>query len=161
MEDLIRTYGTDVLRTAYLYVGDYHMAEDLFQEVFIKVNQKIHTFQGESSIKTWIIRITINTCKDYLKSAYYRRVVPFIDLTEDARESENDFEKIENQDRDRIIREAVWNLPLKYRDIFLCVYFQELSLIETAKVLRIPEGTVKSRLKRGRDKLKKILEGRV
>lgn len=144
-----------------MYVGDYHMAEDLFQEVFIKVNQKISTFHGDSSIKTWIIRIAINTCKDYLKSAYYKRVVPLMDFKEDAIVSECDFESVENEDRNRMIRKAVWNLPLKYRDIFICVYFQELSLAETATILHIPEGTIKSRLKRGRDQLKKSLEGRL
>lgn len=65
IEALIREYGNDVLRTAYMYVKDIHTAEDIFQEVFIKVNQKLSTFEGNSSIKTWIIRITINACKDF------------------------------------------------------------------------------------------------
>ena len=61
IENLIREYGNDVLRTAYMYVKDIHTAEDIFQDVFIKVNQKLSTFEGNSSIKTWIIRIAINS----------------------------------------------------------------------------------------------------
>ena len=88
IETLMRQYGNDVLRTAYMYVKDVHTAEDIFQDVFIKVNQKLSTFEGNSSIKTWIIRITINTCKDYLKSAWNRRVVPMMEYQEDAIVSE-------------------------------------------------------------------------
>ena len=74
LESLMRTYGNDVLRMAYSYVKDYDTAEDIFQEVFIKVNANLAAFRGESSIKTWLLRITVNACKDYLKSAYSRRV---------------------------------------------------------------------------------------
>ena len=103
IEALIREYGNDVLRTAYMYVKDIHTAEDIFQEVFIKVNQKFSTFEGNSSIKTWIIRIAINACKDYLKSAYNRRVVPMMEYQEDAIVSESDFEEIEKQDTNNLI----------------------------------------------------------
>ncbi|HCM12115.1 MAG TPA: hypothetical protein DHW85_02920, partial [Lachnospiraceae bacterium] len=92
IENLIRQYGNDVLRTAYMYVKDSHTAEDIFQEVFIKVNQKLSTFEGNSSIKTWIIRITINTCKDYLKSAWNRRVIPMMEYQEDQIISDTDFD---------------------------------------------------------------------
>lgn len=161
IENLMREYGNDVLRTAYMYVKDYYLAEDIFQDVFIKINQKIETFQGESTIKTWIIRITINTCKDYIKSAYSRKVVPMIEFKEEEILAKDDYEEVENYDRNALIKEAVMNLPLKYRELFLCVYYQELSLTEAAQILHIPEGTAKSRMKRGRDKLKKVLEGRI
>ena len=144
-----------------MYVKDMHMAEDIFQDVFIKVNQKISTFEGNSSVKTWIIRITINTCKDYLKSAYSRRVVPMMEYQEDAIISESDYDEVEKQDTKELIKKAVLSLPSKYKDLVLCVYFQEMSLTEAAKVLNIAEGTAKSRLSRARQKLKLILEGRV
>ena len=76
LESMMRTYGNDVLRTAYMYVKDIHTAEDIFQEVFIKADRNKESFRGESSVKTWLIRITVNACKDYLKSAYNRRVTP-------------------------------------------------------------------------------------
>ena len=64
-------YGNDVLRTAYMYVKDKYTAEDIFQDVFIKVNRSLSEFKGNSSIKTWIIRITINTCKDFIIGSYH------------------------------------------------------------------------------------------
>ena len=74
IEALMREYGNDVLRTAYSYVNDRAAAEDCFQEVFIKAYKNLSGFRGESSVKTWLIRITINVCKDYLKSAYQRHL---------------------------------------------------------------------------------------
>lgn len=161
IETLIRQYGNDVLRTAYMYVKDIHSAEDIFQDVFIKVNQKLSTFEGNSSIKTWIIRITINTCKDYLKSAWNRRVVPMMDYQEDSIVSETDYDEVESQDTKELIKKSVLSLPEKYKDVVLCVYFQDMSIAETAKALQIAEGTAKSRLSRAREKLKSILEGRI
>ncbi len=161
IETLIRQYGNDVLRTAYMYVKDIHSAEDIFQDVFIKVNQKLSTFEGNSSIKTWIIRITINTCKDYLKSAWNRRVVPMMDYQEDAIISETDYDEVESQDTKELIKKSVLSLPEKYKDVVLCVYFQDMSIAETAKALQIAEGTAKSRLSRAREKLKSILGGRI
>lgn len=161
IEALIREYGNDVLRTAYMYVKDVHIAEDIFQEVFIKVNQKLSTFEGNSSIKTWIIRITINACKDFLKSAYNRRVVPMMEYQEDAIVSESDYDEVEKQDTNQLIKETVLSLPAKYRDVVLCVYFQEMTIKEAAHTMKISEGTAKSRLSRARHKLKDLLEGRV
>jgi RNA polymerase sigma-70 factor (ECF subfamily) len=161
IESLIRQYGNDVLRTAYMYVKDIHSAEDIFQDVFIKVNQKLSTFEGNSSIKTWIIRITINTCKDYLKSAWNRRVVPMMEYQEDSIISETDYDDVEKQDTKELIMKAILSLPSKYKDIVLCVYYQEMSLTEAANALNIAEGTAKSRLSRARQRLKTALEGRI
>jgi RNA polymerase sigma-70 factor (ECF subfamily) len=161
IESLIRQYGNDVLRTAYMYVKDMHTAEDIFQDVFIKVNQKLSTFEGNSSIKTWIIRITINTCKDYLKSAWNRRVVPMMEYQEDAIISDSDYDEVEKKDTKELIKQSVLSLPAKYKDVVLCVYFQDMTITEAAAALKIAEGTAKSRLSRARIKLKKVLEGRI
>ena len=161
IEILIRQYGNDVLRTAYMYAKDNHTAEDIFQDVFIKVNQKLSTFEGNSSIKTWIIRITINTCKDYLKSAWSRRVVPMMEYQEDAIISESDYDEVEKQDTKELVKKSVLSLPAKYKDVVLCVYFQDMTIHEAANALNIAEGTAKSRLSRARQKLKSVLEGRI
>ncbi len=161
IETLMRQYGNDVLRTAYMYVKDVHTAEDIFQDVFIKVNQKLSTFEGNSSNKTWIIRNTINTCKDYLKRAWNRRVVPMMEYQEDAIVSESDYEEVEKQDTNQLVKQTVLSLPEKYRDVVLCVYFQEMTITEAANALGIAEGTAKSRLSRARLRLKEVLEGRI
>lgn len=161
IETLMREYGNDVLHTAYLYVKDSHLAEDIFQDVFIKVDQKLGTFQGSSSIKTWIISITINTCKDYLKSAWKRRVVPMTEYHEKTITGKNDFLAVEQMDENKLIRQTVMKLPDKYKDIVLCVYFQDMTISEAASTLNINEGTAKSRLFRAKEKMRLCLEGRI
>lgn len=108
------------------------------------MNQKLSTFEGNSNIKTWIIRITINTCKDFLKSAWNRRVVPMMEYQEDSIVSTSDYDDIENQDTRDLIKKSVLSLPAKYKDVVICVYFQEMTIAETAKVLNIAEGTAKA-----------------
>ena len=161
IETLMRKHGNEVLRTAYSYVKDKFTAEDIFQEVFIKVYKNLENFRDESDIKTWIIRITINTAKDYLKSAYSRKVVPMMEFKEDQLVSDNDFEEIENRDRDEQVKKTVMSLPEQYREVLLCVYYHDMSVADTAKTLGIAEGTVKSRLSRARDMMKNKLEGRL
>ena len=164
LESMMRTYGNDVLRTAYMYVKDIHTAEDIFQEVFIKADRNKAGFRGESSVKTWLIRITVNTCKDYLKSAYSRRVTPLQEFQENAMSvgngmvSENDFDGIERKEIQQEVRNAVMSLPESHREVVLCVYFQNMTVPEAAKTLGLAEGTVKSRLSRAKDKLKQLLE---
>ena len=161
IETLMRKHGNEVLRTAYSYVKDKFTAEDIFQEVFIKVYKNLENFRDESDIKTWIIRITINTAKDYLKSAYSRKVVTMMEFKEDQLVSDNDFEEIENRDRDEQVKKTVMSLPEQYREVLLCVYYHDMSVADTAKSLGIAEGTVKSRLSRARDMMKNKLEGRL
>jgi len=158
LEHLMRTYGNDVLRMAYSYVKDYDTAEDIFQEVFIKVNANLGEFRGESSIKTWLLRITVNACKDFLKSAYTRRVTMFSEEEEENIPAADMAEEIERKQDGEQIRKALLLLPEKYREVLVCLYFEERSVAETAKVLGISEGTVKSRLSRARDKFRVILE---
>ncbi len=161
IETLMREYGNDVLKTAYSFVRDREAAKDLFQETFIKANYNLDKFRGESSIKTWLIRITVNVCKDYLKSAYQKKVVPMTQVEEDSLRVEDDYEQIENEDRDEQIRRAVNSLPENYREVVLCVYFREMSVADTSAALGVPEGTIKSRLSRAREVLKSKLEGRL
>ena len=158
LEYLMRTYGNDVLRMAYSYVKDYDTAEDIFQEVFIKVNANLKEFRGDSSVKTWLLRITVNACKDYLKSAYTRRVTMFAEDEEAQIPTEDTTEEIERRQDGEQIRKALLLLPEKYREVLVCLYFEDRSVAETAKVLGLSEGTVKSRLSRARDKFRVILE---
>lgn len=161
LEELMREYGNDVLRMAYLYVKDIHTAEDIFQEVFLKVNQKLDTYEGRSSVKTWLLSITMNTCKDFLKSAYQKRVVPMFDYLEEGEGAEDNFDRIEQTETARTVREAVQELPQPYRDVVICVYFREMGMEETARELGIGTGTVKSRLYRAKEKLRQGLERRL
>ncbi|WDC84697.1 sigma-70 family RNA polymerase sigma factor [Caloramator sp. mosi_1] len=82
IEYLIDEYGDDILRLCYIYTKDYSQAEDLFQEVFIKVYKNIDKFRQDSDVYTWITKIAINTCKDYLKSAWIKETFCFGRLKE-------------------------------------------------------------------------------
>jgi RNA polymerase sigma-70 factor, ECF subfamily len=165
LERLMNSYGNDVLRTAFMYLKDKHLAEDVFQEVFIKVYKNFHKFNGQSSEKTWIIAITINTCRDILRSSWIKRVLRFQDpeykilnIKENSIDIDNKaISNIENQD----LLKQVMDLPKKYKEVILLYYYQELSTREISKILNVPEGTVRSRLYRARELLKYSIGGTI
>lgn len=165
LERLMNCYGNDILRTAYIYLKDIHLAEDVFQDVFIKVYKNFHKFNGKSSEKTWILTITMNTCRDLLRNSWIKKVLRFDDTEYgvfNSTENSNDLEdmvikNIEYQD----ILKKVMDLPKKYKEVILLYYYQELSTCEISKILKIPEGTVRSRLYRARGILKYNIGGSI
>ncbi|WP_369385783.1 sigma-70 family RNA polymerase sigma factor [Mesobacillus boroniphilus] len=72
---LMDEYGDKIIRLAYTYVRSHQAAEDITQEVFLKCYEKMHLFRGDSSYKTWLYKITVNKCKDYLKSWSYKNII--------------------------------------------------------------------------------------
>lgn len=160
VERLIEDYGQDVLKIAYLYVKDQQLAEDIFQEVFYKVMKNYHKFEHLSSEKTWLIRITINTCKDLLRTSWLRRVTTFGTLEEQNQtQSEQPFDMTQSESNNELY-EMIMKLPQRYKEVILLFYYEDFSYDEMAKILNIPKGTVQSRLARGREKLKKMMEER-
>ena len=160
VERLIEDYGQDVLKIAYLYVKDQQLAEDIFQEVFYKVMKNYHKFEHLSSEKTWLIRITINTCKDLLRTSWLRRVTTFGTLEEQNQtQYEQPFDMTQSESNNELY-EMIMKLPQRYKEVILLFYYEDFSYDEMAKILNIPKGTVQSRLARGREKLKKMMEER-
>lgn len=149
--ELMTLYGNDILRMCLLYLKDYHLAEDITQETFIKVYQKLDTFNNKSNIKTWIISIAINNCKNALKK-YSKEVTPLEDLTLTYTE---DFSKNENR---ILVSKEVSKLPKKYLEVIILFYYQELSIKEISYILKVPQATIKTRLKRAKEKLKIYLK---
>lgn len=167
IERLINCFGDDVLRVAYLYVKDRHKAEDIFQEVFIKVFKKYDTFKGMSSEKTWIMRITINVCKDYFKSFWIKRVFLNSDKEDDKETYTEDYNAqslddtiIKSIESQELLRE-VMNLPIKYKEIIILYYYQQFTTREISEMLKLPEGTIRTRLFRSRELLRKNVTGRI
>ncbi|MBP3284804.1 MAG: sigma-70 family RNA polymerase sigma factor [Clostridia bacterium] len=158
VEKLIDLYGNDVLRIANMYTKNLTIAEDIFQEVFLKVTKKLHLFKNESSEKTWIIRITINTCKDYLKSSWKTKVIPSEDVSEQITDITNPDDKILTSEMSKIILKEIFQLPVIYKDVILLYYYKSFSTSEIAKILMIPEATVRIRMKRAREILKEKLK---
>ena len=159
VERLIETYGQEVYKIAYFYMKNPQLAEDVFQEVFYKVMKNYDKFQHQSSEKTWLTRITINTCKDLLRTSWIKRVRTFGVWQESGTDYEAPFD-IEQQEADQELYELIQELPTKYKDVILLFYYKELSYEEIAQILKIPEGTVRSRLSRARVKLKKMINER-
>lgn len=161
IEQLMNDYGNDVLKIAYLYLKDKYLAEDVFQEVFIKVYKNYNKFKNNSSEKTWIISITINTCKDMLRTSWLKKVCMIRDAGDTS--LKNIYENIDEEVTKRMqyeeLLKEVMNLPLKYRDLVILYYYEELSTIDISAILKIPEGTVRSRLFRARAILKSNIEG--
>ncbi len=148
---LISIYGDTIFRLCYLYVKDYQIAEDIVQEVFVKVYRNYNKFKHNSDEKTWITKIAINTCKTYLKGSWVKRVI----LKE---EIENTFiEDVEKrfiyQDEKAQLLLAVLEMDSKYKDIIILYYYNDLTISEISRILGISENTVKTRMVRGRKKL--------
>lgn len=163
IERLIDNYGNDVLKIAYIYLKDKHLAEDAFQEVFIRVYKSYSKFKGKSSEKTWILSITMNICRDILRSSWLKRVIMFKDR--EASVQAQDPYQLENQVIKHIeykeLTNAVMNLPRKYKELILLYYYEGVSTPEISKILKLPEGTVRSRLFRAREILKYNIDGKM
>jgi len=156
LEYLMLRFGKQVLKLAYYYVRDKYLAEDIYQEVFIRVYRNLDKFKHESSYYTWIYRITVNLCKDYLKSATFKKLITFgimNDFKRSSQEANRLLEKVEGGE----VFSLVMELPAKYRLPLSLHYFEGFSTSEIAPMLEITESNVKVRLHRGREKLKTLL----
>jgi RNA polymerase sigma-70 factor, ECF subfamily len=160
---LMNSYGNDVLRISYLYLKDKYLAEDAFQEVFIKVYKNFNRFKKNSSEKTWIMSITMNTCKDILRISWFKKVLMIKNIEDDSLVDTygNVDDKIINKLQNEELLKEVMNLPRKYKEPIILYYYEELSTVDISKILKIPEGTVRSRLFRARTLLKSNIEGRI
>ena len=154
LERLVAQYQGAVLRTCYLYLCDRSQAEDAVQETFLKVYRNLDSFRGESSEKTWILKIAMRTCSDMNQSGwsrlFNRRVTP--EMLPEA--------SVPFTERDDALTQAVMRLPEKLRRVIILYYYQGLSVREIAETLGITQPSVSNRMKRGREKLKAALEGR-
>lgn len=150
---MMNAYGDILLRTCILYLQDADMARDAVQETFLKVYKKWNSFQGHSSELTWLTRIAINICKDMRRTAWFRlfdRRVSLDNLPEQA---------YQQAFTDDTVLCAIMQLPEKYKLTVILHYYQGLTQEETSHALNIPLSTVKTRLKRARERLHTSLKG--
>ena len=153
-ERLVEQYQEDVLRICFLYLRDKTLAEDATQETFLKVYRSLDAFRGESSEKTWILKIAMHACYDINHSGWFRfmnRHVTPETLPEPCAAS---------AEEDLALAAAVMELPRKLREVILLRYYQQLNVSEIARALHLSHSSVSGRLRRGRERLKKALEGR-
>ncbi|MBW3110318.1 sigma-70 family RNA polymerase sigma factor [Bacillus sp. MCCB 382] len=162
IETLIDQYETQITKLAYIYVQDWSTAQDICQEVFIKAYHSLGSFNQNSSYKTWIYRIAVNQCKDYKKSAYFRRntvVDKFHRMFNKEIAATPEQELIQTEENNSVSAQ-IFALPMKYREIILLYYYEELTTDEIGELLNLKASTVRTRLDRGRQKLKTLLQGR-
>lgn len=155
MEKLINLYGDELLKLCFLYLHDLQLAEDAVQETYIRIFQNYDRFLGKSAEKTWITRIAINVCKDYLRSPWKQKVFYGGIEPEYGKEAET----MEPEIRDDIVIRAICGLKPKYREVVLLFYYQELKTSEIAEILGISVSAVTVRLTRAREQLREKLKG--
>lgn len=158
-EALVRRYRNDVFALAYHFVRNREEAWDISQEVFIKAHKGLWRFRGESRFKTWLMRITANQCKDFLKKRRLKTVAFDDSLQVRDRPSQGPApdKALEASELGRAIQTAMDALPAKHRTVFVLREFEGLSYEEMAEVLQCSVGTVMSRLYHARKKLQNLL----
>lgn len=153
IEEAIERYADMVYRLAVLNTGSRFEADDIFQEVFMKLFRYRQSIQSEEHLKAWLIRVTVNQCKTAATSAWSKRKVSLDVVAELAEEStEQEYPEV---------YEAVRTLPEKYRQTIHLFYYEELSVKEISRILGQNEATVKTHLARGRKLLADRLKGGV
>jgi RNA polymerase sigma-70 factor (ECF subfamily) len=169
-ERLVIKYQDRIFNLCFRFLGDRHEAEDTAQEVFIKVFKALKRFRSESSFYTWIYRITVNTCKNRVKSLDYRRSKKNITL-DDERDSkysspvftsgidDNPVQVIEKKERIKKVQNAIKDLTSDHRAVIILRDIEGFSYEEISEITGHKLGTVKSRLSRARNDLRKILKG--
>ena len=155
---LIDRYGQRVLRTAYFYLKDKQRAEDVCQEVFLKLFRLNRMFESDEHEKAFVLRMTINLCKDQLKSFWFRRIV--LDETKEPQGRVEDIaEQVADDEMRRALFDKVMELPESFKSVVVLYYYEGFNTREISETLGIPDATVRSRLKRARERLLKELKG--
>jgi RNA polymerase sigma factor (sigma-70 family) len=158
-EKIMDDYGDRLTKLSYNYTKDWNLAEDIVQDVFITCYKEYENIHKIVSFKAWIFRITINKCKDVLKSSIFRRVVTNSNLLKFTTSSELSPEMaILKSSEEEFLSTCVLILPIKYREVITLYYYEELSIEEISEILKINRNTIKTRLNRARMKLKELLE---
>ena len=147
----IERYADTVRRICMVHLKNEADTEDIFQTVFLKYVLHSAPFESEEHEKAWLIRVTVNACKDLLKSFFHSKVLPLEQWTGGAVSGYG-------PERQEVL-EAVLALPPKYKDVVYLHYYEGYTAVEISRILRKNVNTVYSLLTRAREMLKKTLEG--
>ena len=153
-EDLYQRYATDVLRVCYFYLGDRQKAEDVCQDVFVRLMVNAPTLETGRE-KAWLLKVALNRCRDLWRGAWLKRVVLGSPTFETLPAPDDHARKEEEE----AMMAAIHQLPESFREVILLHYYQGYGISEIAEMTSLPEGTISSRLSRGRKKLEAILQG--
>ena len=145
-------YATDVLRVCYFYLSDREKAEDVCQDVFVRL-MTTHPLLQPGREKSWLLKVALNRCRDLWRGAWLKRVIlggPTFELIP----APDEFPRRDDQ---QAMMAAINQLPATFKEVILLHYYQGMNIAEIAQMLELPEGTISSRLSRGRKKLESIL----
>jgi len=166
VEKIFNEHRHRVYSLAYRMTGNPNDAEDLCQEVFLQVLRKINAFQGRSSLSTWLYTVTVNRSRDFLRAK--KRTGEVLSRDSEPAEPSERFEPTGNiptpearavsSEAQRLVQKALMELPLSLRAPLVLHELEGFEYREVARLLRLPVGTVKSRIFRGRVKLGELLE---
>ncbi|QSB09557.1 sigma-70 family RNA polymerase sigma factor [Lysinibacillus sp. FSL K6-0057] len=159
LEKLMIDYGNELVRLAFSYVKDAEIAKDMVQNTFIKCYKSLDSFRFDAQIKTWLYRITINECKDYLKSWNYKMVHVKSFINETAKSILPSTEKtVLDKYNNEEIKDTIFSLPKVYREVVYLYYYDSLTTDEIANVLDVSVNTVKTRLRRAKQRLESMIK---
>ena len=149
---LMTEHGDAIFRMCRLHLRDEALAEDATQETFLKAYRHLEQFRGECHARTWLTGIAINVCRDFLRTAWLRRVDRRVDISllpECAQADEYP---------DATVLTQVMQLPARLREVILLRYYQQMTIQETADALHLGVSTVKARQKKANDVLREKLK---
>lgn len=156
LEDMMTEFGEDIWNFAYFLTRRHDAADDIAQDVFLTAYNRMYTFRGEASVKSWLLSIARNKSLNYLRSAFIRRTVLM-----GAYKAEGSTASAEQVVFERMASREIWDtvmmLPRKHREVLLLAYHYQLKMEEIAAALGLSEGTVKSRLFRAKKKMTDLL----
>jgi len=144
-------YGDTIFRAVFNSLGNYAEAEDITQEVFLKLHQNPQSFNDENHMKAWLLRVAFNKCRDLKKSFRFRRQCSIDDVNESLISVGFTYDE-------KSLLSEISSLPEKYSSVIYLYYYEKYSVKEIAEILKKNENTVSSLLRRARIKLKDILE---
>ncbi len=156
-DGIVRMHWRKVFNVAYKFVGRHDEAEDLAQEIFLKIFKSLATFDRRANFQTWLISVSRNLCIDHYRSVRKERETIDRDVNADdlspATTDASPLRQMERRDLAQQLRKALSQLPAALKEAVVMRDIQELSYQEIAEQLHLPEGTVKSRINRGRREL--------
>lgn len=145
----VNEYSDTIYRVALNITKNKDDAFDVCQEVFVRLIKNKHKIKNDDHLKAWLLRAAVNCSKSCKTSAYVRYSVPLDDIAEQG---------VTDKTSDTTLFESVMSLPPKYSAVIYLFYYEDMKISEIAKVLDITQSAVKSRLVRGRNALKEIIE---
>jgi RNA polymerase sigma-70 factor (ECF subfamily) len=170
-EEIVRLHNRRIYNLCYRFTGSPDNAEDLAQEVFIKIYRTLKTYDtGKGAFGTWVTTLTRNLLVDHYRSSKQERLTDSLDATSEAEEQSQALSetladtapsaetRVRQHDAQKMVQNALAQLSPELREAVILRDLQDMDYREIAQVLKVPEGTVKSRINRGRTELARLLQ---